>query len=160
MKTLPALALVVLTLFTHTPARATALALVTVKQPAYMHTDGDAKIKFVDVQAAIVFGLPEGIFSAIGWAHRPATGGLTAKYAQQDINLASLYNITVRADGETQGQLTVTIDASKAKVPETYPFTIDQVVDAVSVCVKLMHPAQPENAVKFTVKTIPPVAGQ
>lgn len=100
MKTLLALAL--LTLFAHPPARATALAQVTVKQPTYMHTDGDARIIIADVQTAIVFGLPEGIFSAIGWACRPATGGLTAKYAQQDINLASLYNITVRADGETR----------------------------------------------------------
>ncbi len=39
----------------------------------------------------------------------------------------------------------VTIDASKAKVPEGYPFTIAQVIDAVETCAKLMYPASPEK---------------
>ena len=33
----------------------------------------------------------------------------------------------------------VTIDASKAAQPEGYPFSIEQVIDAVATCVKIMY---------------------
>lgn len=139
-------------------AAATSLALVTIKQPVYMHTDGDAQISIVDTQAAIVSGVPEELFTAITWPHRPAAGGLSAEHAQQNINLASLYNITVSGNGENPDETVVTIDASRARVPKTYPFTIEQVVDAVTTCVKLMHPARPDDEGKFTIRTILPGA--
>ena len=39
----------------------------------------------------------------------------------------------------------VTIDASKAVVPDGYPFSVEQVIDAVITCVKLMYPPRPPD---------------
>lgn len=51
--------------------------------------------------------------------------------------------------------VTITIDASSAKKPEGYPFTIEQVTDAVMTCVKLMPPIVPENERKMIIKVLP-----
>lgn len=51
--------------------------------------------------------------------------------------------------------MTITIDASSAKKPEGYPFTIEQVTDAVMTCVKLMTPIVPENERKMIIKVLP-----
>ncbi len=50
----------------------------------------------------------------------------------------------------------VVIDASKAAVPPRYPFTIGQVIDSVTTCVKLMYPAKPEEEGKLEIKIISP----
>ena len=48
----------------------------------------------------------------------------------------------------------VTIDASKAAQPEGYPFSVEQVIDAVATCVKIMYPDRPadEGALKISVR--------
>ena len=48
------------------------------------------------------------------------------------------------------------VDASVAKVPEGYPFTIEQVTDAVVTCVKSMCPIRPESDLKITLTVLPP----
>lgn len=47
----------------------------------------------------------------------------------------------------------VTVDASKAIQPEGYPFTIEQVIDAVVTCVKIMYPPRPadEGALEIVI---------
>jgi len=71
-----------------------------------------------------------------------------------DVNLASAYGIKTHATPEGN-DLTVTIDASSARVPEGYPFTIAQVLDAVTTCVKMMTPIKPEEQRKFTLRIVP-----
>jgi hypothetical protein len=48
----------------------------------------------------------------------------------------------------------VTIDASKAAQPEGYPFSVEQVIDAVATCVKIRYPerALDEGALKISVR--------
>jgi hypothetical protein len=50
----------------------------------------------------------------------------------------------------------VVIDATAAKAPDGYPFTVGQVTDAAETCVKLMYPARPEKEGKLLITVIPP----
>jgi hypothetical protein len=55
-----------------------------------------------------------------------------------------LYGIVVSGDYKQNGMdMRVTIDASKAAVPEGYPFSVEQIIDAVETCVKLGYPPRP-----------------
>ena len=66
----------------------------------------------------------------------PPTGG---SWRAHDINLASIYHIVVDGTSDNGKDVLVTIDASKAAQPEGYPFSIEQVIDAVATCVKIMY---------------------
>ena len=76
------------------------------------------------------------------------------------MNLASLYKIVVYGtykkteNWEVSRDIEVTIDLSKAAVPKDYPFTLEQVTDAVITCIKLMYPPRPESEGKLEIKII------
>lgn len=130
------------------------LGLFTVKQPLYLHgsaTDSEIFIADIVVGGGIVY--PEGIFAAIALPYVPPAGVWNDPH---DVNLASLYGIGVGATEKYTDPraLEVTIDATKARVPKGYPFTIEQVVDAVTTCVKMMHPIEPESERKFILKVL------
>lgn len=75
-----------------------------------------------------------------------------------DINIASQYGIGVSYEDvqvKDVFHVTITIDASTAERPEGYPFTIEQVADAVVICVKMMTPIVPEDERKVTIKVLP-----
>ncbi len=136
-------------------AHATELRLITVKQPVYLHdADTDVEIRIMDVHVATSSASLERTVAAISLPFVPVNDGSWKE--PTDINLASSYGIAVSANGNDPEQMVVTIDASAAKVPEDYPFTIDQVIDSVATCVKLMHPTRPESEGKMTLKIIPP----
>jgi hypothetical protein len=91
-------------------------------------------------------------FLAISVPFIPPTGG---SWRAHDVNLASIYHIVV--DGtyaDNDKDVLVTIDASKAAQPEGYPFSVEQVIDAVATCVKIMYPerALDEGALKISVR--------
>ena len=118
------------------PASATLLSLRSVKQATYLHgSDEDAVIRIIDVPFVSHFSDPEWRFSAICKPFVPATDNSWKQ--PKDVNLASLYGITV--SGEQNGSdVKVVVDASKAKAPDGYSFTIEAVTDAVVTCVKLI----------------------
>ena len=112
-------------------------------------------IRIVDVPFATMWADPEWRFSAISRPFVPATDGSWRE--PHDVNLASLYGITVSGTYKKNSRdIEVVIDASKAVVPPGYPFTIEQVVDAVTTCVKLMYPAKPEEEGKLLINVISP----
>ena len=140
MKTLLTLLLIA---FTHM-ASGSELRLTAVTQPLYLHgSESDPRISFESVPY-ITFGAdPEWRFGAISVPFVPPAGG-SAK--SQDVNLTSLYHILVDGTYKKDSQdMLVTIDASKAIQPEGYPFTIEQVIDAVTTCVKIMYPPRPPD---------------
>lgn len=140
---------------TTTITHATSLGLMTVKQPIYMHgSDGDVEIRILDVHVASSLAAPEGFYPAITLPYVPVTDGSWKE--PEDVNIASRYGIRVSADGSDGSNTVVTIDASKAKAPEGYPFTVEQVIDCVTTCVKLMTPVRPEDEQKLTLKVIRP----
>lgn len=138
------------------PAAATLMRIGSVKQPTYFHdSDEDAVIRIVDVPFVTSKSDPEWRFSAICKPFIPATDGSWRQ--PRDVNLASLYGITVLGGQmPSSSDVEVVVDASKAKVPEGYPFTIAQVTDAVVTCLKLMYPTRPEKDGKFIIRVNAP----
>ena len=121
---------------------ASLLRMETVTQPLYLHgSDMETRIVFQAVPFITHHSEPEWRFPAISAPCIPSTA---PSRPPQDVNLASLYRISAAGTYKPESHdLKVTIDASKAVRPEEYPFTIDQVVDAVVTCVRLMYPERP-----------------
>jgi len=139
-----------------TSVSASLLGLTSVKQPLYLiGTDSDPVIRIADVPFVTRWSDPEWRFTAICRPFVPATDGSWKE--PQDVNLASLYGITVVGTSRKDSvDIEVVIDASRAAVPPRCPFTIEQVVDAVTTCVKLMYPAKPKEEGKLEIKVISP----
>ncbi len=127
-----------------------ALSLTTVTQPLYLHgTESDVVISFTQVPYVTFHADPEWRFPAIATPFIPPTSGPAPA---TDVNLVSLYRIALRVDTNDDGtKLTVTIDATKAVLPEGYPFSIEQVIDATVTCVKMMYPHRPLDEVKLDI---------
>ena len=125
-------------------ASSTLLRLETVSLPLYLHgSDEDTRISIRSVPFATSGSDPEWRFSAISKPFLPPTGGSLRTH---DVNLTSLYGLVVGGSYKENGKdMLVTIDASKAVPPEGYPFTVEEVIDAVTTCVKLMYPPRPSD---------------
>lgn len=129
------------------------LRLTSVVQPLYLHgSESDSVISFTQVPHVTFQADPEWRFPAIATPFIPPTSGTKPA---TDVNLVSLYRIAISVDSNDDGKkLTVTIDATKAVLPEGYPFTIEQVIDAAATCVKTMYPPRPldEGTLEITIK--------
>jgi hypothetical protein len=132
---------------------ASQLRIDSVVQPLYLHgSESDSRISFQQVPFVTFHAAPEWAFAAISKAFVPPTDGT---WKPHDINLCSRYGIVVSGGfKENNTDVLVTIDATKAVVPEGYPFTIEQVIDAVTTCVKTTYPPRPadEGTLEITVK--------
>jgi len=140
---------------------ASELGLTTVKQPVYLlGSGGDTEIRIIDVPFVTLYADPEWRFSAIC---QPFTPSRDASWQDpHDVNLASLYGIKVTGTfKENSRDVGVIVDASAAAAPERYPFTVEQVVDVVVTCVKLMYPpkAEDEGGLEITVLREPAQQG-
>lgn len=136
-------------------AQATTLGLMTVKMPVYLHgSDGDTQIDIIDVPVINAFALPESLYTAITHSFVPTSVSEGVK--PENVNVAAEYGIkaSMEEKGEDLPHWIITIDASAAKKPEGYPFTIEQVTDAVVTCVKMMTPVVPEDERKLTIKVV------
>jgi hypothetical protein len=137
-------------------ASATELAMVIVKQPLYLHrSDSDVQIRIVDVPVAYSTSYPESYFAAIHLPFTPASNGSWKQ--PKDVNMASVYGIKVSASEGSTSSIPlwkITIDASAAKQPDGYPFTIEQVIDATMTCIKVMSPPKPESEHKITIDVV------
>lgn len=134
------------------PASATLTRIGSVKQATYLHdSDEDAVIRIIDVPYVASGSYPECGFAAICKPFVPTTDGSWRH--PHDVNLASLYGITVSGGQKpSSSDVEVVVNASKAKVPEGYPFRIAQVTDAVVTCMKLRYPTRPEIEGKLIIR--------
>jgi hypothetical protein len=152
------LALAFASLSSPTDSGATSLGMLTVKMPLYLHgSDGDPLIEIADVPFVSAYAAPEGTYAAITKPFTPPTDGSWKD--KEDVNIASVYGIKVEATEDSASDvphLIIIVNASAAKVPEGYPFTIQQVTDAVVTCVRLMTPIRPADEQKVTVKVLEP----
>src|SRR6185436_3833095 len=116
-------------------AAASELRLDSISLPLYLHgSESDSRITIVAVPFVSFFADPEWRFIALSKPFVPPTDG---PWKPHDVNLASLYGMVVSGTYKEGGMdMVVTIDASKAAVPEGYPFSVEQVIDAVVTCVK------------------------
>jgi len=145
----------VIALLLSLPLHSSQLSLRSVKMPLYLHGgDESPGLRITDVPFVSYFADPEWRFSAISKAFVPASDG--GWKTPGDVNLVSLYGVKVTGTyAGNNRDMEVVIDASAAKVPEGYPFTIVQITDAAATCAKLMYPARPETEGKFLIKIIP-----
>jgi hypothetical protein len=131
--------------------------LTGVMQPLYTHSDIDPEIRITQVPFAAGGADPEWRFSGISKPFIPPTDN--SSWKPEDVNLTSRYGIKVSGTRlRNSSDVHVIIDASKAKVPETYPFSIAQVIDAVTTCVKLMYPTEPGSHSKLRIEVLQPSA--
>ncbi|MEN8200584.1 MAG: hypothetical protein ABFR63_10990, partial [Thermodesulfobacteriota bacterium] len=145
-----------LVLFTQI-ALSTQLGLRTVYQPLYLHgSEDDAVIRIKEVPIASYYSDPEWRFSAICLPYVPPSHDPKKSYG--NVNLASLYGITVHGTYivGAHPDVKVVVDATKARVPEGYPFSIDQVVDSVVACVRLMFPSAPKGEGALSIEVLEP----
>ena len=124
--------------------------LTSVSQPLYLHgSDTDPVITITAVPYATFSADPEWRFYAISVPFIPPTDRAEPVH---DVNLASLYRLSVSGTYREDGKnVLVTIDATKAVQPEDYPFTVEQVIDAVTTCVKMMFPPRPPVGGKLDI---------
>lgn len=120
------------------------LRIETVTQPLYLHgSESDSLISFQAVPYVTFASDPEWRFPAISSPFIPPSDSSSPSH---DVNLASLYRIAIHGTYKKNDKdFLVTVDASKAIQPEGYPFTVDQVIDAVVTCVKIMYPHRPSD---------------
>jgi hypothetical protein len=132
------------------------LRLDSVSLPLYLHgSEEDSKTSIRPVPFATFWSDPEWRFLAIATPFVPPRGGDAAK--SSDVNLTSLYGIAVEGNYKEKGKdIVVKINASKAVQPEGYPFTVEQVIDAVTTCVKLMYPPRPLDEGALEIVVTPP----
>ncbi|BCX47622.1 hypothetical protein HAHE_15300 [Haloferula helveola] len=137
-------------------AFASELGLATVKQPLFLAGDGaGAMLRITDVPYVTRWADPEWRFTAISKPFVPSHDN--SWHHPGDVNLASLCKIKVEGTYKANSvDIGVVIDASKASVPDYCPFTLEQVIDAVETCVKLMYPPRPDDEGKLEIKVIRP----
>ena len=133
---------------------ASQLRIESVTLPLYLQgSDTTPRIAFQSVPYVTFGPDPEWRFSAICVPCIPSTSG---SLSPRDVNLTSLYRITIDGNYTKTRDLLVTVDASKATQPEGYPFTVDQVIDATVTCIKIMYPSlSPEDGAFSVVITKP-----
>ncbi len=136
--------LLLVSIFVVQTAFCTSLRLTEVAQPLYLHgSDTDPVISFQDVPFVTSTSDPEWRFGAIAVPCVPSTDSASGA---GDINITSVYKIRVTGTyAYDNKELVVTIDASDAEVPDGYPFTMEQAIDAVETCVKIMYPQRPPD---------------
>ena len=134
---------------------ATQLGLFITKQPLYLHgTDLDIEIVIADVPVAYSGSSWASHFGAIAIPFIPPTDGSWRE--PHDVNLASVYGVTITTRPRKPNTVIV-IDAAAAKAPEDYPFTIEQVVDAIAECIELMIPKDTtELRIGFSIEALYP----
>lgn len=126
--------------------------------PLYYHgSDTNETIVMMTVPYAIYSSYPEGRGAVMSKPYIPPA--LEANHQPGDVNLISLYDITISADlvvdrerRRSGPDMIVTIDASKAIRPAGHPFSIEQVIEAARACVEKNFPSSETHRV--TVKVI------
>ena len=130
---------------------ASALRLTSVYLPVYFHADTDAEILVTKVQFATSQAAPEARLSMLSSEYVPHHD--TSWKKREDVNLITLYGlqITFTAADKFKGYDMV-IDSSEAKVPEGYPFTVEQVVEAAKTCALKTYGEFPDHKLNVKLK--------
>ena len=141
-------------------AVATSLGLIKVWMPVYLHgADMDSRIDIVEVPMMSASDSTMTPYSAICLPFTPPSASSWVK--PRNINIAAEYGLSVGLDDtkEVKGvyHWVITVDATKASVPEGYPFTLEQVIDSVVTCAKLTRPQVPASERVITIEIKRPV---
>ena len=134
-------------------AAASTTTFLMVKMPVSLVDEGEGNppIIILDVPILRSGGAPEQDFGYITSEHKPRS---EAKWVEPyNVNVAAMYGIKIHsALSPNNDQLTITIDASTAKKPEDIHHSINDVMDAVEKCVRLMERQVLPNCKKVIVR--------
>ncbi len=120
--------------------QATTTSFILVKMPVCLYSESNElpPIIILDVPVLRSHGAPDQDFGYICSEYLPPSAAKWAK--PENVNIAATYGIIISAEMSPPDKtLTLTIDASSARKPEDSPHSIEQVMDAVEKCVKLME---------------------
>jgi len=136
------------------PVFASGIRLTSIKQVIWLkNSDEDSGMLIRSVPFVTAGADPEWRFSAISSPFIPPSD--SSWHRPSDINLASLYGIVVTGTYKKNSKdVEAIIDLSNAKVPEGYPYTLEQVTKQVEECVRLMYPNNPKIDSKLEIKVI------
>jgi len=128
---------------------------LVVKMPVCLVDEGNGNppIIILDVPVLRSQGAPDADFGFICSEHKPRSiAGWVEPY---NVNVAVMYGITIESKLSPKNDLlTITIDASKAKRPEDMVHSVDDVIDAVEKCVRLMEREVLPNHKKTIVRKL------
>lgn len=120
-------------------AFATQLRMEMIKQVVYL-VEGTAepKLQIIEVPFVTAYAAPESLVLAVAKPLEPLKDDSWQN--PENINVAVAYGVKLRGEyGEGNSKFIVTVDASEAKIPNNlYPFTVTEVCDAISQCLKEM----------------------
>ena len=130
---------------------ASQLRLLSTFRPVYFHSDADPKILMQSIPFASAFASPETEIAAMSRPFIPEHDNSWAHPV--DANLITVYGLKLTLldiDGSPNYELV--IDASEAVRPDSYPFTVAEVVEATKRCATLNFPKS--NEIKLAIKVI------
>ncbi len=134
-------------------AAASTTTFLMVKMPVCLVDEGDGNppIIILDVPVLRSGGAPDCDFGYISSEYKPRSA---AKWVEPyNVNVAVMYGIKIATSlAPANDQLTITIDASSAKKPEDMEHSIEQVLDVVEKCVRLMEREVLPNHKKVIVR--------
>jgi len=108
-------------------------------------------IVIMDVPMVVAHGADEMHFGLICREYNPPSTVYWVK--PYNVNSASIYGISISVEMSPNNQtLRITIDASSAKQPKDWPYSVEEVGDAVEKCVTLMEPEILPNYKKIIVR--------
>ena len=142
-----------LALFGCFAAHASELRLTFLHLPVYFHSDTDPELTKLSVPFVTSYASPEAVLGAMSLPYRPHHDA--SWKTQEDINLISVYGFQL-AYAPILGtkDYRLTIDASKAKAPKGYPFTVQDVLEKIKLCAPLNYNANKDS--KLVIEVVGP----
>ena len=131
-------------------AHASQLRLTFLHLPVYFHSDTDPELTKLTVPFVTSYASPEALLGAMSLPYRPHHD--TSWKTQEDINLISVYGFQLAyAPIPGTKDYRLTIDTSKAKAPDGYPFSVQDVLEKIKLCAPKNYNANQESKLVIDV---------
>ena len=114
-------------------AHASELRLTFLHLPVYFHSDTDPELTKLSVPFVTSYASPEALLGAMSLPYRPHHD--ESWKTREDINLISVYGFKLsNAPIPCTKDYRLIIDASGAKTPDGYPFSVQDVLEKIKLC--------------------------
>jgi hypothetical protein len=131
-------------------AHASELRLTFLHLPVYFLSDTDPELTKLSVPFVTSYASPEALLGAMNLPYRPHHDA--SWRTQEDINLISVYGFQLEyAPISGSKDYRLTIDTSKAKAPDGYPFSVQDVLEKIKLCAPLNYNADKDSKLLIEV---------
>lgn len=121
-----------------------------VTTPIY-HTLAESEVQYA-TQAHVGWDL-NNIHTSSFFYSSPQMVGKREAYLKQDINLISVYKISVESNSQ-DGITTININTSKAMKPKTHPFSVEEVAKMTLKALRIDYPDKDKYPIQVSNKPI------